>query len=143
MATERTGSVDARLERVVRDVLMASPVARRLGIALESLEADRAVLELPFSPGNVTLGDTVHGGVIATLIDVAAAAAAASGADPETLAGGATGSMTISYLAPARGSHLRAEAVTLRRGRRQVVSEVTVRGEGVPLAKALVTSALF
>jgi uncharacterized protein (TIGR00369 family) len=143
MAGERTGPVDPRLERIVRDVLMASPVACRLGIALESLEADRAVLELPFSPGNVTLGDTVHGGVIATLIDVAAAAVAASGADPETLAGGATASMTISYLAPARGSHLRAEAVTLRRGRRQVVSEVTVHGEGVPLAKALVTSALF
>lgn len=136
-------SVDPRLEGIVVDVLAGSPVARGLGIAVSVLEVDRVVLDLPFAPGNVTLGDTVHGGVIATLIDIAGAAAAASGADPGTLAGGATASMAIGYLEPARGIDLRAEALVLRRGRRQVVSDVTVSGRGVPIAKALVTSTLF
>lgn len=143
MSHTQAAPVDPRLAELVGAVLMGSPVAQALGIELRTLAVDHAVLELPFRPANVTRGDTVHGGVVATLIDVAAAAAAASGADPGSLRGGATGSLAISYLAPAEGVALRAEARVVRRGRRQAVSDVAVSAGDLLVAKALVTSALF
>ncbi len=111
------------------------------------LKPEHVELVLPFSPENITVGNMVHGGVIATLIDIAGAAAAASGADPEQVKGGATGSLTIQYLAPANGAGLRAVATVVRRGRRQVVSDVEVYAEerdgGTLVAKALMSSTMF
>jgi uncharacterized protein (TIGR00369 family) len=135
--------VDPRLAARIREVLFGSPVARTLGLELQALSVDRAVLALPFKAGNVTIADIVHGGVIAALIDVAGVAAALSGAAFETLRGSATSSLAISYLAPAKGVALRAEAVVLRRGRRQVVTDIAVFAEDVLAAKALATVTLF
>ena len=59
---------------------VAINLAQRLGIALETLEPDRVVLRMAFRPDNVTVGAIVHGGAIATLVDIAGAAASASGA---------------------------------------------------------------
>lgn len=136
-----------RMRQMVEEVLMGSPVARALGVQLDVLKPDHVELVLPYSAENVTLGTTVHGGVIATLIDIAGAAAAASGADPEQVKGGATGSLTIQYLAPANGASLRAVASVVRRGRRQVVSDVEVYAEdsngGSLVAKALMSSTMF
>jgi len=136
-------AVHPRLASLINDVLLGSPVARRLGFELGALSVDRAVLMLPFRRENVTVGDIVHGGVIAAMIDVAGVAAAISGAEAEAFKGSATSSLSISFLAPADGVALRAEAVVLRRGRRQVVSDVAVFAETVLAAKALVTTALF
>ncbi|MBV9568302.1 MAG: PaaI family thioesterase [Hyphomicrobiales bacterium] len=136
-------AVDPRLAERIDQLLIGSPVARRLGIILQELAPDRAALSLPFRPENVTVEDIVHGGVIAALIDVAGVAAALSGADFETLRGSATSSLSISYLAPARGVALRAEAVVLRRGRRQVVSDVSVMAGTLAVAKALATTSLL
>ena len=135
------------MRRMVQDVLMGSPVARALGVQLDVLKPEHVELVLPFRPENITVGNMVHGGVIATLIDIAGAAAAASGADPEQVKGGATGSLTIQYLAPANGAGLRAVATVVRRGRRQVVSDVEVYAEerdgGTLVAKALMSSTMF
>ena len=57
----------------------AIALAQRLGISLTTLEAERVVLAMPFRPDNVTVGSVVHGGAIATLVDIAGAAASASG----------------------------------------------------------------
>jgi uncharacterized protein (TIGR00369 family) len=139
--------VDARLAERIRLVLFGSPVARALGVTLESLAVDRAVIRLPFKAENVTIGDIVHGGVIAATIDIAGVAAALSGATYEGLRGSATSQLGISYLAPANAVDLRAEAAVLRRGRRQVVIEVSVLSDASTMsgliAKALVTVALF
>jgi uncharacterized protein (TIGR00369 family) len=135
--------VEPSIEALVRNVLIGSPVASSLGIELAEIACDRVVLRLPFSPGNITVGTIVHGGVIATLIDTAAAAASASGlvATPK---GAATSSLTISYLAPADRTDLTVEAVVIRRGKRQTVEEVTVHdAAGTLVAKALVTSQIF
>jgi len=139
--------VDPRIRQTVEQVLMGSPVARALGIALDVLKVDHVELLLPFSPANVTVGEIVHGGVIATLIDVAGAAAAASGCEAGSMRGGATGSLNIQYLEAARAASLRAVASVLRRGRRQVVSEVSVYAESADeaelVARALMSSTLF
>ncbi|MBV9519283.1 MAG: PaaI family thioesterase [Hyphomicrobiales bacterium] len=136
-------AVDPRLAERIEQLLIGSPVARRLGIELQELVVDRATLSLPFRAENVTIEDIVHGGVIAALIDVAGVAAALSGAEFETLRGSATGSLSISYLSPARSVALRAEAVVLRRGRRQVVIDVSVTAGTIAVAKALATTLLF
>jgi uncharacterized protein (TIGR00369 family) len=135
--------VDDSRKGMIEGILIGSALAQRLGISAESLEIDRIVLAMPFRPDNVTVGSVVHGGAIATLVDIAGAAASASGASPE-VKGGATSSLTLSYLAPADGVGLRAEARVIQRGRSQTVSDVEVRDEaGRLVAKALVTSRLF
>lgn len=139
--------VSPRVRTMVEEILIGSPVARTLGVALDVLAPEHVELVLPFSPGNVTVGKTVHGGVIATLIDIAGAAAAASGADPDTVRGGATSALSIQYVAPAEAAALRAVATVVRRGQRQIATEITVYAEeaeaGTVVAKALMNSVLF
>jgi uncharacterized protein (TIGR00369 family) len=136
-------TVDPKLARVVQGILLASPVARTIGLGLETLDVDRAVLILPFKKENVTVGDIVHGGVISTLIDVAGVAAGISGCVAEGFNGCATSALSISFLAAAKGKTLRAEALTLRRSRRQAVADVSVFAEETLIAKALATVSLF
>ena len=131
------------MKRWFIDVLLGSPVARSIGVTLVTLEVDRVVMALPFKPENVTLGKIVHGGVIATLIDIIGASASASGADGNTVRGGATSNLTIHYLAPAEGCDLEAEAIVLKRGKRQTVSDITVRSGDIVIARGLLTSAIF
>ncbi|WP_454741860.1 PaaI family thioesterase [Cupriavidus necator] len=144
---DRHAAVDPRMRAMVENVLIGSPVARALGVRLASLTPEHVELEMPFLPTNVTHGSIVHGGVIATLIDIAGAAAAASGASADEVKGGATSSLSIQYLAPAQGVALRAVAAVMRRGRRQVVTDVSVYAEapdeGALVSKALMSSAMF
>ncbi len=131
------------MARWVTDVLLGSPVARAIGVRLVVLDIDRVVMALPFKQDNVTLAAIVHGGVIATLIDIAGAASSASGADGAKVRGGATGNLAIHYLAPADGCDLEVEAIVIKRGMRQTVSDITVRSSDAILAKALLTSAIL
>lgn len=145
--TTKPETVPTEILLLVQDILLSSPVARNMGVLLDILHIDHVELVLPFRVDNVTQGNVIHGGVIATLIDIAGAAAAASGADPATLQGGATASLTVHYVAPAANATLRGVAEVVRRGRRQVVTEVAVYAEtadsGVLAAKALMTSTLM
>ena len=140
-------AVDPRNAAMLESVLIGSPVARTLGIRFDTMETDHVELLLPFSMNHITVGDMVHGGVIATLIDVAGAAAAFSDVDLGVVKGGATGSLSIQYLAPAKSASLRAVADVVRRGKRQVVTEISVFAEGhdeaVLVAKALMSTALL
>ncbi len=99
---------------------------------------------MPFSPDLVTVGSIVHGGAIAALIDVAGAAASASGTTDEDAAGGATSHLTVAYLAPADGRDIEAEAIVAHRTRSQTVADVSVRDcEGMLVAKGMVISRIF
>ena len=115
-----------------------SPLVGHLGIELTAIEPDRAQQTLPFRPGLATVGDVVHGGAIAALVDTASMAAAWSDDTvPEALAG-ATVSMSVDYIAAARGADLTATARAVRRGRSLCFCEVEVTepGGGV-IAKGL------
>lgn len=129
---------------LVRGWLENSPFASHLGIRLESLREGEAELCLPYDDKLATMGDVVHGGAISSLIDAAAAAAAVSAAEGDTLAGGTTVDISVSLLAAARGSDLRARARVMRRGRAISFLEVDVTdGDGSPVAKGLVTYRVF
>jgi uncharacterized protein (TIGR00369 family) len=115
---------------VIEQFIPQSPLVEHLGMRLESIGSDEAVLVLPFRPELATLGDTVHGGAIASLIDTAGMAACwAADEEPASLAG-STVTLNVSYLAAAKGQDLTARAVVTRRGRSMVFSEVRVTEPG-------------
>ena len=123
---------------VVATFLPRSPFAAKLRIVAELLETDRVRLRVPWDESNVTIGDMVHGGAIATLADMAVMAAAWSGAPSVESLRGVTVSMAIDYLAPARATDLLGEGRVLRRGRSLVNCEVDViRPDGELVAKAM------
>ena len=102
---------------LVRNVIVGSPFGTLVGVVPETIEPDRVCLRLPFRPEVTTVGDVVHGGAIASLVDVAATAAVWSGAD---------------LAASQRGTTIGFALIC--------VCEVDVRGaDGNPVARALVT----
>ncbi len=110
----------------MQSFLPSSPLPRHLGIRLEHLELDHAELSMPWDGRLTTLDDIVHGGAIASLIDTAGMAVTWSDDTiPDTIAG-STATMSIDYLAAARGKDLRASARTLRRGRTLCFSDVSI-----------------
>jgi uncharacterized protein (TIGR00369 family) len=127
-------------EEIMRRFLPSSPFPGHLGIRLVDIGPGSARLGLPFAEALVTVGSTVHGGAVASLIDTAAMVAAWSGGEvPDKLRGSTVG-LTISYLAPADGEDLEATATVLRRGRNIVHVDVDVRtASGAAVAKGLVT----
>jgi uncharacterized protein (TIGR00369 family) len=106
----------------------ASPFVRHLGIRLEALEDDRAVLSLRFDPRLATAGDVVHGGAIAGLIDTAAMAAAWADSAPAESPRGATVGLNVDYVRAARSTDLRALATVTRRGGTLCFCDVIVTG---------------
>src|SRR5437588_9012618 len=94
-----------------------SPFAQKLGLTIERLDADGAELRMPFDPSLATVGDVVHGGAIATLIDTAGVTAAWGDESPAAGLAGATVSLSVDYVAAARSSDVVARARVVRRGR--------------------------
>jgi uncharacterized protein (TIGR00369 family) len=104
-----------------------SPHAKALGIRIESIEADHAVLAMPYKEELATMGDVVHGGAISTLIDTAATVAAWATDEVPESPSGATAALSVNFTAAARGVNLRAEAKVVRRGRKICFCEVEAR----------------
>lgn len=125
---------------LMRAFVPTSPFVGHLGIELVDLAEGRARLKLPFRDELATIGTVVHGGAIATLLDTAAMAASWAGAElPEHLRG-STVDLSVSYLAPADGRDVTADARVVRRGRRLVTVQADARtDDAVHVATALVT----
>jgi uncharacterized protein (TIGR00369 family) len=136
----RGRGAEPRGAEVIRGFLPKSPFVGHLGIELQSLEPDTAVLRLPFTDRVVTVGDIVHGGAIGALIDTAAMAASWSTDEiPEGLRGTTVG-LSVDFVSAARSQDLTAVARVLRRGSSLCFCEVEVTAEdGGLVAKALVT----
>lgn len=125
---------------IIRQFLSASPYVAHLGLQVIAIEPGVARLSLPFTDSLITVGSIVHGGAIASLIDVAAAAAAWSDAEIPANMRGVTVGLTVTYLAAASKEDLHATARVLRRGRSLVYLDVEVNGaSGNAIAKGLVT----
>jgi len=124
---------------LVHEVIVKSPLGRLLGLVPEEVREDDATVRLPFRADVTTVGDLVHGGALAALVDVAATAAAWSTSTPPAEARGTTVGLTVNYLAPARGRDVVAHATVVRRGRSLVVCDVEITAGDEPCVKALVT----
>lgn len=97
-----------------------------------------AQLELPYRDANANRNGTLHGGVVAAIIDVVAAAAADAGVPPGRGANASTIDFTVHYLAPAIREAVTAEATVLRRGRDITFVEVTVASASRAIARGLI-----
>lgn len=136
--------IDPGMAQFVEKILIDSPVAKKLGVQMRAIEPERVVLFLPYDASNITVGSMVHGGVIATLIDIAGAAGSASGADSSKTTRGATTSLAVNYLNAANGIDLEAEATVIKRGRDMTVTQIAVRGpDRALIATGTVTSKLW
>ena len=125
---------------IMREFLKVSPFVGHLGIRLVSLEPDHAELTLPFSEPLITIGDTVHGGAISTLVDTAAMAASWSTEAPPANLRGTTVSLNVSFTSAARSVDLTAKAGVVRRGKNLCTVDVDVTDpSGELVAKGLVT----
>jgi uncharacterized protein (TIGR00369 family) len=122
--------IDATVDPKVRELFGAwlanSPFAKVTGLELAELEPDRATVVMPFDERLTTFGDVVHGGAIATLLDVAAVAAAWSGVTGEGATTGATVTSSVNYTRAARGTDLTASARVTRRSSSFCFCEVQV-----------------
>ena len=102
-------------------------------------------VDMQVQPGGVVVLDaaeqhlnkhgTVHGGVLATMIDVAMGTAVATtgGESPVTV------SLTVTYLEPGQPGDLTATARVRKRGKRLIVVEAEVVQDGDVVADALAT----
>jgi uncharacterized protein (TIGR00369 family) len=125
---------------IMRQFVPSSPFAGHLGLRIEDIQPGSATVAMPFTDALITIGTTIHGGAIASLIDTAAMVAAWSDAEvPDTLRGTTVG-LTVTYLAAAAAEDLAATATVLRRGRNLAYLDVDVRtASGEAVAKGLVT----
>ena len=127
-------------ERIVRDAIAGAPYARKLGAVCEEVAVDHVVMRLPWTPDHTTIGDMIHGGAIASLVDIAATAVCWATPDLAPGARGTTIGFSISYLNAGRAQDLLATGRVVQRGRSIVIAEVDVRGvDGKHVARATVT----
>jgi uncharacterized protein (TIGR00369 family) len=125
---------------VIAQFLPQSPFVAKLGIVADQLADDEVRLRLPWDPSNVTVGDMVHGGAIATLADLTVMAAAWCGAEAPPALRGVTVSIALDFMAPARATDVIGVGRVLRRGRSLVNCEAEiVDPEGTLIAKAIAT----
>ncbi|MHB8671883.1 MAG: PaaI family thioesterase [Acidimicrobiales bacterium] len=117
--------------------LLEVPLHQMLGLRVVQLD-DPVIVEMPVAAGSLNSSGNLHGGAIATLIDVAGGTAAARGSTFEpgrnTIV---TADLHVRYLARPRTATVRAEARLVRAGRQLVVVECRVLdGEDRVLAVA-------
>ena len=123
----------------VRAFVATSPFTRRTGLEVVDLSADRAELRLPFDEGNVTVADVVHGGAIATLLDVAVTAAAFCAPEALDASSGATISLTVNYVRAGRGDLIGLGRAVRRAGGLCFCSAEATDAEGDTVATAIAT----
>lgn len=139
-STELTAEEQVRRRQAIRDLMPTTPFLAGLGIIFDRYEPDDVVLRLPFRTDLTNDGTYYHGGVIASVIDTAGAAAAWSNHDFDKGARASTISMTVQYVGAAKRSDLLCHARTVRRGRELIFTEITATDtDGAVVAHAVQT----
>jgi uncharacterized protein (TIGR00369 family) len=100
----------------------------RLGMRDVEESDERLVIEMDNRPDLVNVRGALQGGLLATLIDIAAGRLAGNvvGADQDVT----TADMNVHFLAPVVTGPARAEATIVRAGRRMIVTSVDVTDAG-------------
>jgi uncharacterized protein (TIGR00369 family) len=113
-----------------------------VGIEMEEVRRDYCRMRLPFRPELEQPMGIVHGGAIATLIDVVVVPAIGSAYEADI--GFSTIDMQIQYLRPLKNESAIAEGIVIKRGRRIVFCTADVVGEstGKLIAKGTLTYSL-
>jgi uncharacterized protein (TIGR00369 family) len=111
--------------RAVADLMPKTPFLAGLGIVFDRYEPDDVILRLPFRDDLTNDGTYYHGGVIASVIDTAGAAAAWSNHDFTRGSRASTVSMTVQYVGACKKADLVCRARTVRRRNELIFTEIT------------------
>lgn len=117
-----------------------TPFLAGLGIVFERYEPDAVTIRLPYREDLTNDGVYFHGGVIASVMDTAGAAAAWSNHDFARGMRASTVAMSIQYTGAAKRSDLLCHAHTVRRRKELTFTEITATDtEGNIVAHAVQT----
>lgn len=115
--------------------------AGNLGVRREAAEDGQAHLEFEADPRHLNPAGTVHGGVLATLVDTAMGMAARTRTDDGEVP--ATSQLTVAYLTAGREGLMTVTAQVRKRGEHVLLCEADVDQDGETLVHAVGTFALL
>jgi uncharacterized protein (TIGR00369 family) len=115
--------------------------AERLGARAEVADDGSARVGFTAREEHLNQAGTLHGGVLATLVDTAMGAAVRSAVGEDDVP--ATSQLTVTYLRPGRPGDLSVVARVRTRGEHLTVTEADVEQDGKSLAHAVATFALL
>jgi uncharacterized protein (TIGR00369 family) len=118
---------DPHLIEHLRRAHADTPLHQVLGLRIVDADPSVVVVEMPVGPGAFNASGNLHGGAIATLVDVAAGSCAARSSSfrpgENTIV---TADLHVRYLGRPKWTVVRAEARTMRAGRQLIVVEIRV-----------------
>ncbi|TFV62154.1 UNVERIFIED_ORG: PaaI family thioesterase [Bacillus sp. AZ43] len=115
--------------------------AERLGARAEVADDGSARLGFTAADEHLNQAGTLHGGVLATLVDTAMGAAVRSAVGDDDVP--ATSQLTVTYLRPGKPGDLTVTARVRTRGEHLTVCEADVEQDGKALVHAVATFALL
>ena len=118
---------EAYLKQVM-EIVNASPVYRYLGIEVVHTEKGSSRLELMVREDLKNVWGTLHGGILATLLDSACGVALGTLLEPGEVM--VTLDLHINYLAPFHNGTLIAEGKAVHKGRNTGLAEATIKDAG-------------
>jgi len=113
----------------------------RLGAHGRTADDGTAHLELDATDEHLNEAGTVHGGVLATLVDTAMGAAVRSLSGEDDVP--ATSQLTVTYLRPGKPGRLQATGRVSKQGEHLTVCEADVEQDGKALVHAVATFAVL
>jgi uncharacterized protein (TIGR00369 family) len=120
---------------------MVSGFAERLGARAEDAGDGRARVRFEAGEEHLNPAGTVHGGVLATLVDTAMGRAVRSATGEDDVP--ATSQLTVTYLRPGKAGPLEVTAQVRTRGEHLTVCDADVEQDGRALVHAVATFALL
>ena len=116
----------------------SSPFYKLLNMKIEEVQENYARLSIEIAEQHIQFLETVHGGVIASLADSAAAWASYGSRNLKGIP--VTVEMKINFLKPIKSGKLIAEARNIHKGSKIFVGDVEVKnGKDILVVKSLVT----
>jgi uncharacterized protein (TIGR00369 family) len=125
----------------VADDAGPSGFAQRLGAEVERADDGSARISFEAREEHLNPAGTLHGGVLATLVDTAMGTAVRSTIEDRDVP--ATSQLTVTYLRPGRPGTVEVTARVRTRGEHLTVCEADVEQDGRSLAHAVATFALL
>ena len=124
----------------INDIIIGGPFGDHVGMSLDKVAVDHAVVRMHGEPHIMNTLGIVHGGATATLLDTAATAAAWATPDAKATTRGTTVALAINYIGAGRQGDLIAEGrVVSRGGTLTIVDVVAHDAAGRLVAKAQAT----
>lgn len=124
---------------MIETFAFADLLGMSLGEDADSPDGRDSIVRLEAGEQHLNIAGTVHGGVLASMIDTAMGRAVRSVTEETT----ATSQLTVTFLDPAKPGSLVATARVTKRGSMLTIVEAEVEQDDKPIAHALATFALL